>query len=195
METDSLKVVIESLLFVADGPVELRTLARLAERTPEEVAAAVEELASESRQRGVRVQRTGNAAQMVSAPEAAPFIQRYLGIDEHQRLSPAVLVTLTVIAYKQPVTKAEVERILKKNCDYGVMMLKLRGLITEVGRAEGVGRPYLYGTTFKFLEHFGLEKPEDLPPLPELDLAAAAAEVEVLPSEAEPEPPPGPEGG
>jgi segregation and condensation protein B len=85
-----------------------------------------------------------------------------------------VLVTLTVIAYKQPITRGEVERILHKNCDYSVMMLKARNLIAEVGRAEGPGRPYLYGTTFKFLEHFGLEKPEDLPPLPELEAAAEA---------------------
>jgi len=84
-----------------------------------------------------------------------------------------VLVTLTVIAYKQPVTKGEVERILRKNCDYSVMVLKARDLINEIGRADGPGRPYLYGTTFKFLEHFGLEKPEDLPPLPELEVAAA----------------------
>jgi segregation and condensation protein B len=124
------------------------------------------------------VQRTGDRAQLASAPEAAPYIQRFLGIDENQRLSPAVLVTLTIIAYKQPVTRTEVERILKKNCDYGITMLKARGLITEVGRAEGMGRPYLYGTTFKFLEHFGLERPEDLPPLPELDLAAAVAALE-----------------
>jgi segregation and condensation protein B len=100
-------------------------------------------------------------------------VQRYLGIDENQRLSPVVLVTLTVIAYKQPVTKGEVERILRKNCDYSIMVLKARDLINEVGRTEGPGRPYLYGTTFKFLEHFGLEKPEDLPPLPELEVAAA----------------------
>ncbi len=177
--SDQLKVAIESILFVADGPVEIRTLERLLDSSSEEITAALDALAADSRDRGVRVQRAGAAAQLVSAPEAAPYVQSYLGIDEHQRLSPAVLVTLTVIAYKQPVTKTEVERILKKNCDYGVMMLKARGLITEVGRAEGAGRPYLYGTTFKFLEHFGLEKPEDLPPLPELDLAAAAAEAGV----------------
>ena len=174
-----LKIIIESVLFVADGPVDLKTLARLTETSTDQVTYCLEQLAEESRERGVRVQRTGDRAQLVSAPEAAPFIQTYLGIDENQRLSPTVLVTLTVIAYKQPVTKSEVERILKKNCEYGVTMLKARGLITEVGRADGAGRPYLYGTTFKFLEHFGLERPEDLPPLPELDLAAAMAALGV----------------
>jgi segregation and condensation protein B len=174
-DRDQLKLVIESVLFIAEGPVELRTIARLVEGTPEDVAAVIEELSEESRARGVRIQRTGQSAQMVSAPETAPFVQAFLGIDEHQRLSPTILVTLTVIAYKQPVTKGEVERILRKDCDYSIMMLRARGLIAEVGRAEGPGRPYLYGTTFKFLEHFGLEKPEDLPPLPELEVAAEAA--------------------
>ena len=173
LDPDQLKLVIESVLFVADGPVELRTLARLTEQTPEAISQAIEELGATSRERGVRIQRTGQSAQMVSAPETASYVQRYLGIDENQRLSPVVLVTLTVIAYKQPVTKGEVERILRKNCEYSVMVLKARDLINEVGRADGPGRPYLYGTTFKFLEHFGLEKPEDLPPLPELEVAAA----------------------
>jgi segregation and condensation protein B len=173
LDPDQLKLVIESVLFVADGPVELRTLARLTEQTPEAINQAIEELSATSHERGVRIQRTGQSAQMVSAPETASYVQRYLGIDENQRLSPVVLVTLTVIAYKQPVTKGEVERILRKNCEYSVMVLKARDLINEVGRAEGPGRPYLYGTTFKFLEHFGLEKPEDLPPLPELEVAAA----------------------
>jgi segregation and condensation protein B len=173
LDPDQLKLVIESVLFVADGPVELRTLARLTEQTPEAISQAIEELGATSRERGVRIQRTGQSAQMVSAPETASYVQRYLGIDENQRLSPVVLVTLTVIAYKQPVTKGDVERILRKNCDYSVMVLKARDLINEVGRTDGPGRPYLYGTTFKFLEHFGLEKPEDLPPLPELEVAAA----------------------
>ena len=173
LDPDQLKLVIESVLFVADGPVELRTLARLTEQTPEAISQALEELGATSRERGVRIQRTGQSAQMVSAPETASYVQRYLGIDENQRLSPVVLVTLTVIAYKQPVTKGDVERILRKNCDYSVMVLKARDLINEVGRTDGPGRPYLYGTTFKFLEHFGLEKPGDLPPLPELEVAAA----------------------
>jgi segregation and condensation protein B len=174
-DTRQLKLVIESILFVAEGPVDLKTLARLTEANPDDIGQAIEILAEESKERGVRIQRTGQAVQMASAPEMAAYVQRYLGVDEHQRLSPVVLATLTVIAYKQPVTRTEVERILKKSCDYSVMMLRLRGLITEVGRADGPGRPYLLGTTFKFLEHFGLEKPEDLPPLPELASAALPA--------------------
>jgi segregation and condensation protein B len=176
LDRTRLKLVIESILFVADGPVDVRTLTRLTESSADDVTAAIDELAFEAQTRGVRYQRTGQAVQLVSAPETAPFVQRYLGIDEHQRLSPTVLATLTVLAYKQPATKGQVERILKKSCDYSIDVLKARELIAEVGRAETPGRPYLYGTTFKFLEHFGLEKPEDLPPLPELETAAQKAE-------------------
>lgn len=176
-DREQLKRVIDSLLFVADGAVDVRTLAKLCEATVNDVNGALDELAEESQTRGIRIQRTGQSAQMVSASESTPFVQLYLGIDEHQRLTPTVLVTLTVIAYKQPVTRGDVEKILRKNCEYSVMMLKARELITEVGRADGPGRPYLYGTTFKFLEHFGLEKATDLPPLPELEIAAATAEV------------------
>lgn len=188
LTADALKRAVESILFVADSSVDVKTLARLTESSEADVLAAIELLTEESAKRGVRIQRAGEAAQMVSAPENTTYIQRYLGIDENARLSPAVLATLTVIAYRQPITRGEIERILNKNCDYGVQMLKLRGLITEVGRANSAGRPYLYGTTFKFLEHFGLEKPEDLPSLPELESAvreAAAAEAEAIIAERE----------
>jgi segregation and condensation protein B len=183
MPPDSLKRAVESILFVADSSVDMKTLARLTEASVEDVARAVQELAGESAPRGVRIQRNEQAAQMVSAPENAVYVQRFLGIDENARLSPAVLATLTVIAYRQPITKGDIERILNKSAEYGVTMLKLRGLITEVGRAHAAGRPYLYGTTFKFLEHFGLEKPEDLPPLPELEAAVAAVPPEESPVE------------
>ncbi len=176
MTPDELKSAVESILFVADGSVEVKALARLTEESEAAVINAVEDLAKENASRGVRIQRSETAAQMASAPENTVYVQRFLGIDENVRLSPAVLATLTVIAYKQPIAKSAVERILEKGCDYGVQMLKLRGLIAEVGRAPGAGRPYLYGTTFKFLEHFGLEKPEDLPALPELEAADTPAE-------------------
>jgi segregation and condensation protein B len=171
-----LKLAIESILFVADDPVEISTLARITESSAEEVAQAVEEIAEASRGRGFRIQRTGTAVQMGSAPEAAAYVERFLGVDEDSRLSGAALAALTVIAYRQPVTRPELERILGKNCDWGIATLRARGLIAEVGRSPSPGRPYLYGTTFRFLEHFGLGKPADLPPLPEL--AAAAMEAE-----------------
>ncbi len=183
---ENLALVIESILFVAERPVEVGFLARATNVSADEVSAAVEEIAASCQRRGVRIQRTGTAVQMVTAPEATPYVQRFLGVDEDDRLSKSALATLTIIAYKQPITRSEIEKVLGKNCDWGVATLRARGLISEVGRAHGAGRPYLYGTTFSFLEHFGLEKPSDLPPLPELEEEpeASSQEPEDEPGEA-----------
>jgi segregation and condensation protein B len=181
----NLKAILESILFVANAPVEIASLARMTESKPDDVAAALEELAADLQGHGLRIQRSASGAQLVTAPETTAYVQRFLGVDEHDRLTRSVLVTLTIIAYKQPITRGGVERILGRSCDWGVQTLKQRGLITEVGRAAGAGRPYLYGTTFKFLEHFGLEKPEDLPPLPELEIAETRVAEEEAAAEAE----------
>ena len=173
---DHLKVIIESILFVADDPVEISSLARVTGRRESDVEDAVEAIASEGRERGLRVQRTGEAVQMVTAPEAAPFVEQFLGVDEDQRISHAALETLAIIAYKQPIGRQGIEAIRGVNCDRALASLKARGLVTEVGRAPTAGRPYLYGTTFRFLEHFGLEKPEDLPPLPDMPLEIAGSD-------------------
>ena len=173
---DHLKVIIESILFVADDPVEISSLARVTGRRESDVEDAVEAIASEGRERGLRVQRTGEAVQMVTAPEAAPFVEQFLGVDEDQRISHAALETLAIIAYKQPIGRQVIEAIRGVNCDRALASLKARGLVTEVGRAPTAGRPYLYGTTFRFLEHFGLEKPEDLPPLPDMPLEIAGSD-------------------
>lgn len=163
----SLKLIVESVLFLADEPLELAHLARIVQSGEERVARAVDALADDCQGRGVRIQRTGSAVQLVTAPEATPFVERFLGVDEDHRLSHASLETLAIIAYKQPISRVTIEAIRGVNCDRALATLKARGLIAEVGRAHSVGRPYLYGTTFRFLEHFGLERPEDLPPLGE----------------------------
>jgi segregation and condensation protein B len=165
---EKLKLVIESILFVADDPVELSALARVAGRREQEVSEAIDLIAAEYRGRGMRIQRTGAAVQMVTAPEASAFVEQFLGVDEDQRISHAALETLAIIAYKQPISRQVIEAIRGVNCDRALASLKARGLVTEVGRASTAGRPYQYGTTFRFLEHFGLEKPEDLPGLPEI---------------------------
>ena len=174
---ESLPTVLESILFVADKPVDIGLLSRITGHEADVIGLVVDEIGADWQGRGVRVQRSGTAVQMVTAPESTPYVQAFLGVDEEQRLTHAPLIVLTIIAYRQPITRPAIEKILGKSCDYSVAALKARELITEVGRSNGPGRPYLYGTTFRFLEHFGLEKPEDLPPLPELDLAAAVAEI------------------
>jgi segregation and condensation protein B len=165
---DSLTLVVESILFVADEPVEIEVLSRICGSGASDVSAAIDALASYYQGRGLRIQRTGDAVQMVTAPQASSYVEEFLGVDENHRLSQAALETLAIIAYKQPMSRSTLEAIRGVNCDRALASLKIRGLIMEVGRATTAGRPYLYGTTFRFLEYFGLEKPEDLPPLPEI---------------------------
>jgi len=175
-----LKAILESVLFVADEPLDMGAIARSLGVGLPAIEEAVEALSADCRQRGVRLQQTGSAIQMVTAPETAPYVERFLGLDEDHRLSHAALETLAIIAYKQPITRPAIEAIRGVNCERAVASLHARGLIAEVGRAHAQGRPYLFGTTFRFLEHFGLEKPADLPPLPDGHLP----EAELSPAEA-----------
>jgi segregation and condensation protein B len=160
-----LKTLVESLLFVAEGPVAVAALARALEVEPEKVDAALAELKSDYAERGIRVQRARDKVQLVSAPDAATVIQTFLGIDGSGHLSAAALETLAIIAYRQPITRPAIEGVRGVNCDGVIHSLLTRGLIQEVGRMETAGRPILYATTFDFLQHFGLRDVEDLPPL------------------------------
>jgi segregation and condensation protein B len=164
-EPDRLVPVIEAVLFVADAPIELAALARTVNVPRAEIDAALDELTEQCKGRGVRVQRSGELVQLVSAPDTAAYVERFLGL-EHPPLTNASLETLAIVAYRQPVTRADVEAVRGVDCDGPVRTLLARGLIEEVGRAPVVGRPVLFGTTVRFLEYFGLEKPDDLPPLP-----------------------------
>ena len=161
----SLQVLLESLLFVSDGPVTLQRLAQVLDATVEEVEEAVQALARSCRDRGIRLQRHGEHVQLVSAPEASVHVERLLGSQQTGKLSPAALETLAIIAYQQPVTRSTIEAIRGVNSDHVLSTLETRGLICEVGRQETVGRPVLFGTTFEFLQYFGLGSLEELPPL------------------------------
>jgi segregation and condensation protein B len=163
--------MLESLLFVADVPVDVALLARSLHVSEEEVEKALDALVEDCRQRGVRIQRSGSLVQMATAPEAARYVENFLNMDHQQRLSNAGLETLAIIAYRQPITRGGIEAIRGVNSDGAVSTLLARDLIEEVGRAHAPGRPVLFGTTVRFLEHFGLEKPEDMPPLPEDEAA------------------------
>ena len=116
---------------------------------------------------GVDHAKIAAGRQLGAAPEFAPYIENMLGTGPGQRLTRAALETLTIIAYKQPCTRAEIEAIRGVNSDRLVAILEQRGLIDNVGTGEGPGRPKLYRTTMRFLEHFGIKSPRELPPLPE----------------------------
>ena len=162
---EELANVLEAMLFVADAPIELGALARAVNATRHDVSEALDGLAAALRERGVRLQRTGDLVQLVSAPRTASYVQRFLGL-EQPPLTNASLETLAIIAYRQPITRTGIESVRGVDCDGPIRTLMARELVEEVGRAPVVGRPALFATTVRFLEYFGLEKPDDLPPLP-----------------------------
>lgn len=182
-------VAVETLLFVADGPVELARLERALEIDRAGVEQALSRLSETLRGRGVRLQRKGEAVALVSAPEAATHVERFLGLAESGRLSTASLEALAIIAYRQPVTRMQIEAIRGVNADYAIKTLMARSLIQETGRLETVGRPVLFGTTFEFLQYFGLESLAQLPELPD-ELAALAEAREAAATATAPSRPP-----
>ena len=164
-ERTVLPALIESILFVAEGPVDVDTLMKTVRQSKREVERALDELDQKYEEGGIRMQRDGDLIQLVSAPEAGPYIERFLGLESRQRLSGAALESLAIIAYKQPITRSGVEGVRGVNSDAAIASLLNRGLIEETGKAPTPGRPSLFGTTLKFLEHFGLKDPSELPPL------------------------------
>jgi segregation and condensation protein B len=183
-----LKFILESLLFSAQKPLNLKeirdVLAGAAEHAEgdetvrafkkvkeDDVAAALAQLAKEHEEakRSYRLVCVAGAWQFVTQPEFAPWLKALVGVKARPpRLSQPALETLSIIAYRQPITRAEVEQIRGVNVDGTMQTLTERGLVEAVGRAEVVGRPMTYGTTALFLEYFGLRALEDLPAADEL---------------------------
>ena len=161
---------LEALLFVAEKPLNRREIATLAGVDRAAVDERLGDLEVSLAGRGIRLLVVGERVELATAPEAGALVARYMGV-EAVRLSPAALETLAIIAYRQPVTRAAIERVRGVDSDYSVRALLHRRLITEQGRSEAPGRPILYGTGFEFLERFGLTSLDDLPPL-DLEVAA-----------------------
>ncbi len=169
------KNIIESLLFVARKPHSAEDLLTVINeiKTEEEstvsaetIAALVEELIVEYQSRGINIVKVAGGALMGTNPANADFVYNLLHTKMQTTLTPQALVTLSIIAYKQPITRAEIERVRGVNSDGPIETLLGKKLIQETGRSEAVGRPILYATTEAFLRHFGLQSLADLPPLP-----------------------------
>ena len=156
---------VEAVLFVAERPVMVSELAKLLRVSPDAIEDALAQLAARYVDCGLHVQRQGDALQLASHPRGAAVVQRFLGLEMSARLSPAALETLAVIAYRQPVTRGQIEHIRGVNPDHALHNLVARGLVEEVGRVETVGRPILSGTTFEFPRAFGLRAIAELPPM------------------------------
>jgi segregation and condensation protein B len=179
------ETALEALLFVAERPLTRREIAALAVTDRETVDARLGDLEVSLRARGIRLLVDGDRVELATSPEAGALVARYVGADA-VRLSTASLETLAIVAYRQPVTKAAVERIRGVDSDYTIRSLLHRRLIAELGRSDAPGRPFLYGTGFDFLERFGLTSLEELPPL-EADVAARLAEEGAEPPPRPPE--------
>ncbi len=164
---------IEAILFVAGDAVEIKEIAQALEMTEIEAVNAIDELQREYDQdlRGMMITRYGDHLKMETRADYAPYVERLLQPIQRQSLSQAAMETLAVIAYRQPVTRLDIEEIRGVKCDYSVQSLLQKNLIKNVGRKEALGRPYLYATTDFFLEHFGITDIRELPPLPEVNPA------------------------
>jgi len=156
---------LEALLFVSAEPVLPSQLGQALEVSLAAVEQGLKELDGELRTRGLRLQRHAGRVQLTTAPEAAELIERFLGLEATSRLSRAALETLAIIAYQQPVTRPQVDAVRGVNSEGVMKSLLGKGLVQEVGRTEGPGRPILYGTSLEFLQHFGLNSLMELPPL------------------------------
>lgn len=172
---EALGALVESLLFAAAEPLTVARLAAVLLVESEQIEEALQALDRDLAGRGICLQRKDDKIQLATRPAAAAAIERLLGVDASPRLSPAALEALAVIAYRQPVTRTQLEAIRGVNCDGVLRTLLSRSLIEEQGRLDAVGRPILFGTTFEFLQYFGLSRVEDLPPLPETLVAELAA--------------------
>ncbi len=157
---------LESLLFVASGPVSPARLATALEMTPAAVGELLRELDAEYGTRGLRLQWSGGGlVQLTTAAETAAAVERFLGLELTTRLSQAAVEVLAIVAYLQPATRPQIDQIRGVNSDGALRSLLSKGLIEEVGRLEKPGRPILYGTTPDFLQSFGLGALTDMPPL------------------------------
>lgn len=164
----SLSAQIEALLFVASGPVSAHQVAEILQVKPSEVEAELKSIQAHYQAgHGIRLQWHAGSVQLTSAPEYASVVEQFLGIEMTSRLSRAALETMVIIAYKQPITRPGIESIRGVNSDGVVRSILSKGLIEEVGRSDGPGRPILYATTSEFLQYFGLSSINELPELAE----------------------------
>ncbi|MEO5918448.1 MAG: SMC-Scp complex subunit ScpB [Candidatus Limnocylindrales bacterium] len=170
---------LEALLFVAERPLSRREIATVAGVDRATVDQRLGDLEVSLRTRGIRLLLSGDRVELATAPEAGALVARYVGADA-VNLSPASLETVAIVAYRQPVTKSAIERIRGVDSDYTIRSLLHRRLVVELGRADAPGRPILYGTSFDFLERFGLTSLDELPPL-DADVAGRLEDPEAEP--------------
>ena len=182
MTDDELARALEAVILVAVEPVPAGLLAELLEEPADRVDAACQRLTEGylAAGRGFVIAKVAGGYRFQTHPDLAPYVERFANRDVSHRLSTAALETLAIVAYRQPVSRAQISNLRGVNVDGVVRLLEQRGYIAAVGRAEGPGQPVLYGTTDLFLERLGLDRIDQLPPiegfLPGADVAAQLEE-------------------
>lgn len=173
---ENLNAILEAILFVAGDPVRTEDLAHAMNLTVGEMQTALDALADQLtlENRGIQLNRSGETVFLSIRPTYAPQVEAFLQPLQKRPLSQAVLETLSIIAYRQPCTRGDIEAIRGVKCDYSVQSLLNKGFIEECGQRETLGRPTLYRTTDAFLKHFGIETLDDLP---SIDLNAPEGEI------------------
>ena len=192
---------IEAIVMVADRPVPPELLGQLIEEPLERVEEMCSELALsyEAEDRGFQLQRVAGGYRFVTHPDLAPYVERFVLEGQSSRLSAAALESLAIVAYKQPVSRAQVSAIRGVDADGVLRTLVQRGFVEEVGRDPGPGQAVLYGTTTMFLERLGLDRIADLPALgefvPDADVVEALEEgLRLDPAQVDPPEPPDADG-
>ncbi|HAM50582.1 MAG TPA: SMC-Scp complex subunit ScpB [Nitrospiraceae bacterium] len=170
MEDQEKKSLLEALLFLSGEPITVSSLKSITDMDEPEIRRTIDELISDykSRDGGVLITEIANGYQMVTNIRYAPWLRKLRGSQGSSKLSMPALETLAIIAYKQPIIKAEVEQIRGVNSDGIIKSLLERRLIRILGRKEAPGKPLLYGTTKEFLQYFGLKDLTELPTLKDL---------------------------
>lgn len=174
MDKTNITAILEALLFINERPIEVSELVQVLEVNRSEIEKALGELSSEYKQRGsgICIVKIAGGYQMCSTPETETWVQKMYQERTKQKLSTASLETLAIVAYKQPITRVEIEAIRGVNVDGVARKLSELGLIKIAGRKDVVGKPFLYITTRKFLEYFGINTLKDLPKLEEFTTLA-----------------------
>lgn len=181
MSEDNTKAAVEALLFISEKPLLIEQVKKIfSHLSAEEIRANLEELKSEYERtnRGIRMYEVAGGYQMIAAPSFVSFLRK-LNKEQHQeKLSKPALETLAIIAYKQPLTKMEIETLRNVNIDGVIKTLLDKNLIRNAGRKNAPGRPKVYATTRQFLEYFGLNSLEDLPKIEKDNFSESLTKIE-----------------
>lgn len=174
---------LEAVFFVADRPLTIEQLSQILELPSKEVEKLVEGLVQSYREeeRGFQLRQTSGGYRLYTASDCAEYVEKLIAHTQKRRLTQAALETLAIVAYRQPITKAEISAARGVNSEGTIQTLVERGLIKEIGREDTPGQPILYGTTRTFLELFNLNSLDELPSLEEFQLEEGADEVRETP--------------